>query len=170
MGHPERPRPGYDPPVPELRIATTPADLDLARALFREYERALDTACCFEGFERELSEIGTIYGPPGGCVLLAFENAEAVGCAALRPLGDGAAEMKRLYLRPAARGRGLGGALVVRLLAEARALGHARAVLETLPDRMEAAVALYDSLGFEEIPPYVRRPLPGALYLALPLR
>jgi GNAT superfamily N-acetyltransferase len=156
--------------VLEPRIARSPADLDLARSLFREYERALDSACCFEGFERELSEIGSLYGPPGGCVLLAFDGPEAVGCVALRPLGDGAAEMKRLYLRPEARGRGLGGALVVRLLAEARALGHARVVLETLPDRMEAAVALYQSLGFEEIPPYVHRPLPGALYLSLPLR
>jgi GNAT superfamily N-acetyltransferase len=156
--------------VPELRIAAAPTDLDLARRLFREYEQALDTACCFEGFERELSEIGTVYGPPGGCLVLALEAGEALGCVALRPAGGGAAEMKRLFLRPAARGRGLGGALVVRLLAEARALGHARVVLETLPDRMEAAVALYESLGFEEIPPYVRHPLPGARYLALSLR
>ncbi|HSN92020.1 MAG TPA: GNAT family N-acetyltransferase [Anaeromyxobacteraceae bacterium] len=155
--------------MPELRIAASPADLDLARSLFREYERAVDTACCFEGFERELAEMGAIYGPPGGCVLLALDGGEAVGCAALRPLGDGAAEMKRLYLRPAARGRGLGGALVVRLLAEARALGHAKVVLETLPGRMPEAVALYQSLGFEEIPPYVRRPLAGARYLALSL-
>ena len=154
----------------ELRIATSPADLDLARALFREYERALDTACCFEGFERELSEIGTVYGPPGGCIVLALDGSEAVGCAAVRPLGNGAAEMKRLFLRPAARGRGLGGAMVVRLLAEARALGHDKVRLETLPDRMREAVALYESLGFEEIPPYVRRPLPGARYMELPLR
>lgn len=153
----------------DLRVATTPEDLERARALFREYETAVDAACCFEGFERELSQIGAIYGPPGGCVLLAFEGGEAVGCAALRPLEGGGAELKRLWVRPSARGTGLGGALVLRLLAEARALGHRTVRLETLPDRMEAAVGLYRSLGFRETPPYLRRPVAGALYMALDL-
>lgn len=149
----------------ELRVALAAEDLDRARVLFRAYEAAVDAACCFAGFERELAELARVYGPPGGRLLLAMEGGEAVGCVALRPLGDGAGEVKRLFVLPAARGRGLGGALMVRLLAEAKAAGYRAVRLETLPDRMAPALAMYRALGAKEIAPYVRRPLADAVYL-----
>jgi putative acetyltransferase len=155
--------------VSEIRVASGPEDLERGRALFREYEAAVDAACCFEGFERELADLARLSAPPFGALLLAFAGGEAVGCAALRRLDGEAAELKRLYVRPAARGSGLGGALVVRALAEARAAGYRAVRLETLPDRMGAAVALYRGLGAREIAPYVRQPVIGAAYLEFEL-
>ncbi|MDH5223124.1 MAG: GNAT family N-acetyltransferase, partial [Betaproteobacteria bacterium] len=87
----------------ELRPARTGADLDAVRALFREYQAWVAEPCCFAGFERELAELPGEYGPPGGLLLLAHEDGAPAGCAALRRLEDGTAEMKRLYVRPAYR-------------------------------------------------------------------
>ena len=155
-----------------VRPAVSPADWDLARALFREYEREVDAACCFEGFEAELAAIDRRYAPPEGRLLLAFADGAPAGCAGLRRIADGVAEGRRLWLRPAYRGRGLGGALVLALLDEARLAGFRTFRLETLPGKMAVAAAMYRQLGFREIPPYVRRPVPGATYmeLALPAR
>lgn len=153
----------------EIRVAAGPDDLDRARALFREYEAAVDAAVCFEGFERELADLARLSTPPEGALLLAFADGEAVGCVALRRQSDGCAEMKRLFVRPSARRTGLGGALVVRLLAEARAAGYRAVRLETLPDRMGTALALYRALGAREIAPYVARPLADAAYLEFEL-
>lgn len=156
--------------VNQVRLAAFPADLEIARALFLDYQRAVDADACFEAFERELEELDRRYAPPEGRLLLAFDHGRPAGCAALRtPAGD-RAEACRLFVRADARGSGLGGALVLRLLEEARAAGYGRVVLETLPDRMGTAVALYRALGFHEIPPYVERPVPGAIYMELELR
>ncbi len=152
-----------------IRPAVSPADWDLARALFREYEREIDAACCFEGFEAELAAIDRRYAPPEGRLLLAFADGEPAGCAALRRLEDGSAEGRRLWIRPAFRGRGLGGALVLALLDEARLAGFGAFRLETLPGKMSAAAAMYRQLGFREIAPYVRKPVAGALYMELAL-
>lgn len=148
-----------------IRPATTADDRELARALFREYERNVDAAACFDGFERELAELDRLYAPPEGLLLLAFADGLPAGVVGLRRLPDGAAEMKRLYVPAPFRGRGLGGALVLRLLEAAREAGHGIVRLETLPERMGAAVALYRQLGFREIPAYVERPVAGALYM-----
>lgn len=150
-----------------IRPAATAADWDVARALFREYEREIDAACCFEGFEAELAAIDGRYAAPEGRLLLAFADGAPAGCAAFRRLEDGSAEGRRLWLRPAHRGRGLGGALVLALLDEARLAGFRTFRLETLPGKMSAAAELYRRLGFREIAPYVRRPVPGARYLEL---
>lgn len=153
--------------VASIRPATSPSDWEAARALFREYEREIDAACCFDGFERELAEIDRRYALPEGRLLLAREGNEPVGCAALRRLDDGVAEGRRLYLRPDARGHGLGGALVLALLDEAHVAGFRAIRIETLPGKMSAAAAMYRQLGFREIAPYVRKPVPGALYMEL---
>jgi GNAT superfamily N-acetyltransferase len=152
-----------------IRAAITPEDREAARALFREYERNVDAAACFEGFEKELGELDRLYAPPEGLLLLALVDGVPAGVVGLRRRDDGAAEVKRLYVRATARGHGLGGALVLRLVEAAREAGHRRLVLETLPARMATAVALYRGLGFREIPPYVGKPIAGALYLGLPL-
>jgi GNAT superfamily N-acetyltransferase len=156
--------------VAAIRPAVLPKDWETARALFRAYAQEVDAACCFEGFERELAELERRYAPPAGRLLLLEERGEAVGCAGFRLLGPGLAEGKRLWLRPSARGKGLGGALVLALLDEARTAGIRSFRLETLPGKMSEALALYRRLGFREIPPYVERPVAGALYLerALP--
>lgn len=153
-----------------IRPAVLPQDWDTARALFRAYEREIDAACCFEGFERELAELDRRYAAPEGRLLLVWSGGEAVGCAAFRVMEPGIAEGKRLYLRRSARGAGVGGALVVSLLEEARAAGVRAFRIETLPGKMSAAVAMYRGLRFREVPPWVKRPIVGALYLerALP--
>jgi GNAT superfamily N-acetyltransferase len=155
--------------VHAVRPASSPADWDLGRALFREYERDIDAAVCFEGFEKELADLERLYAPPEGRLLLAFHEGEPAGCGAFRRLEDGVVEGRRLFLRPRFRGEGLGGALLLGLLEEARRLGFRAFRLETLPGKMSAALALYRRLGFADIPPYVRRPIAGAAYMELAL-
>jgi ribosomal protein S18 acetylase RimI-like enzyme len=153
----------------EIRVATAEADFEAGRALFRAYERAVSAPACFAGFERELAELPRRYAPPEGLLLLALAGGVAVGCAGLRRMPDGAAEAKRLWVEPGARGRRLGAALVERLADEARRAGYRTLRLETLPHEMAAAVALYRRLGFREIPPYADPPVAGALYMERPL-
>jgi len=152
----------------EIDVASTAGEVATVRELFREYEASLGIDLCFQDFERELAELPGEYAPPRGTLLLASVGGTPAGCGALRPLDGGACEMKRLYVRPAFRGTGLGGALVARILADAARLGYRAVRLDTLPS-MEAAIALYRRLGFHEIPPYRYNPVPGALYLELPL-
>lgn len=142
--------------------------LDATRAIFREYANSLGVDLCFQNFEAELAQLPGDYAPPRGSLLLALVEGQVAGCCALRPLDDvdvpNASEMKRLYVRPAFRGRGLGRELAQAILDEALRLGYDSVLLDTLDD-MEAARALYEDLGFEEIAPYYHNPLPGAHYL-----
>lgn len=148
----------------EIRPATSPHDLARARELFAEYASSLPFDLSFQDFERELAELPGAYAPPSGALLLAVEAGEAAGCVALRALGPDVCEMKRLYVRPAHRGSGLGRRLVEEILREGRARGYARMRLDTVPG-MDAAIALYRACGFREIPPYRPNPVPGALFL-----
>jgi len=139
-------------------------DVELVRTLFREYADALGVDLSFQGFEEELAAL------PGGydAVLVARLGDEPAGCVGVRPLDAGICEMKRLYVRPVARGSGLGRALAEAVVARARDLGYARMRLDTLP-QMGAAQELYRSLGFVEIPPYRHNPVSGTTYLELRL-
>ena len=151
-----------------MRPAQSSADLDALRGLFREYEAWVAEPRCFAGFERELAELPGDYAPPRGLVLLALEDGAPAGCAALRRLESDAAEMKRLYLRPACRGHGLGRRLAVAIIAAARERGYRVLRLDTLP-MMSSARALYADLGFAPRGPYASEPTPGALFLELRL-
>jgi len=138
------------------------------RELFVEYESSVDSCLCFEGFEKELAGLPGEYAPPAGRLLLAFDGTKAAGCVALRKIEDGVCEMKRLYVRPAYRGQGMGKALAQAILQEARQAGYQRMRLDTLPS-MQEAVALYESLGFRRIGPYRENPAPGAINMELKL-
>jgi GNAT superfamily N-acetyltransferase len=142
--------------------------IEQARALFREYERWVDEPCCFAGFERELAELPGEYGPPAGCLLLAYESGTPAGCVALRRLEGANGEMKRLFVRPAYRDRGLGRRLAESVVRAARAAGCDALLLDTLP-KMAPAIALYGALGFVPRGPYAPAPTPGALFFELRL-
>jgi putative acetyltransferase len=143
--------------------------LENVRELFLEYATSLGFSLCFQGFGDELRDLPGMYAPPSGRLLLATDNGTAAGCVGIHALGDRIAEMKRLYVRPAFRGTGLGRTLAVRACDEARSCGYRAIRLDTIAGSMDAAIALYRSLGFREIPPYRENPIPGALYLEAPL-
>jgi putative acetyltransferase len=144
------------------------ADLDEIRHLFREYSTLVSEALCFQGFDEELAALPGAYAPPAGALLIAREGSAAAGCVALRRLDAGTGEMKRMYVREAWRGAGLGRRLAIAVIGEARTRGHARIVLDTLP-KLSAAIALYRDLGFRETEPYLASPTPGALCFELRL-
>jgi GNAT superfamily N-acetyltransferase len=149
--------------------AQTGEDIDAARGLFREYEAWLGLDLCFQNFEKELADLPGAYAPPAGRLLLAFEDDQLAGCVALRRLNDGACEMKRLFLRPRFHGKGRGRELAERIIDEARGAGYQQMRLDTLPEQMGKAIALYRSLGFKEIEPYYDNPVAGALFMELEL-
>jgi len=159
------------PPI-DLIVAQSPEELAGARALFQEYAEQLGVDLDFQHFEAELAELPGDYAAPRGTLLLARVDGELAGCCALRPIDDvdyaNAAEMKRLYVRKAFRGFGLGRQLAEAILEAALQIGYGCVLLDTLDD-MESARALYEDLGFEEIPPYYHNPLPGAHYLKVDL-
>ncbi len=160
------------PPQVSLTEPTTPEQMNFVREIFLEYAGSLSVDLCFQGFDLELQELPGEYAPPRGALLLAFVNHQVAGCCALRPLDSAdtpnASEMKRLYVRPAFRGLGLGRQLAEAVMDAARRHGYSSIFLDTL-DEMETARALYEDLGFEEIPPYYHNPLPGAHYLRVML-
>jgi len=159
-----------------LPADATQEDLELVRRLFREYAASLGFDLCFQGFEQELAGLPGEYAPPRGRLFLALAEepacgsleSRALGCVALKPFDPETCEMKRLYVPPAHRGRGVGRLLAERALAEARSIGYRRLRLDTIAT-MKEALGLYRSLGFHPIPAYRYNPIPGAIYLELDL-
>jgi GNAT superfamily N-acetyltransferase len=149
--------------------ARSDAEFSAARALLSEYAATLDVDLGFQGFTAELNALHTMYGPPGGCLLLARGAGDFLGCIGVRPLSTPDCEMKRLYVRPAARGGGIGRELVLAAIERARSMGYQRMLLDTLGG-MSAARALYSTLGFRETEPYCHNPIPGTTFMALDLR
>lgn len=151
----------------ELIQATLPQDIGEVRSLFLEYGSSLGFSLCFQSFDEELKSLPGAYDPPEGRLLLARCEGHAAGCIALRPLEPGICEMKRLYVRPADRGRSLGRMLVERLISEARAISYQRMRLDTIESAMKDAIALYRRMGFKEIAPYSTIPIETALWMEL---
>lgn len=156
--------------LPSITLST-PQDtreLGILRGLFSEYAHSLGVDLGFQNFEQELRDLPGEYAPPRGALLLAWVDGQAAGCCALRPLDTAdyanACEMKRLYVRPAFRKLGLGRQLSEAVLDAAQVQGYDHVLLDTLDD-MEAARALYEDLGFVDIPPYYHNPIAGAHYL-----
>jgi putative acetyltransferase len=149
--------------------AESPTQLAQARELFLEYAQSLGFSLCFQNFDKELAALPGDYAPPQGRLLLADYDAQLAGCVALHELEPGICEMKRLYLRPQFRGKGLGRALADRIIAEARQIGYQRMRLDTVEPVMKDAVAMYRRLGFREIAPYRANPIAGAMYMELQL-
>lgn len=190
-----RPLPLTSAPDVVLYRPETAHELAAARAIFLEYAQSLNFDLCFQSFDAELANLPGDYAEPRGALLLALVDAPAdaqvdlnddapllrrangqpafvAGCCALRALDDAdavnAAEMKRLYVRPRFRGLGLGRQLAEAILDCARGSGYSCVLLDTLDD-MESARAMYEDLGFYEIPPYYHNPIAGAHYLRVDL-
>ncbi len=152
----------------EIALAGSAEDFALARELIAEYAETPEVDRCIRDLEAELAGVSENYSLPGGWLWIASVGGEATGCAALRPLGDGAGEMKRLYVRPPFRGRKVGRALAETVIREAGGAGFGAVRLDTLPS-MRAAADLYLSMGFREIPPYGKGSPPGAIFMEIPL-
>ena len=149
--------------------AASPVQIAQARELFLEYASSLGFSLCFQNFDQELAELPGSYAPPDGRLLLAEYEGQLAGCVALHRLEPLICEMKRLYVRPQFRGKGLGRSLVDRVIAEARALGYRRMRLDTVEPVMKDAVAMYRRMGFREIAAYCNNPMAGTLYMELNL-
>ena len=153
----------------DLRQAESLEEILTIRELFLEYANSLGFSLCFQSFDHELESLPGDYAPPRGRLVLARHEGVAAGCVALHPLEEGICEMKRLYVRPQFRGRGLGKLLAEQIIREARALGYRQLRLDTVEPTMRAAVAMYRKMGFREVAPYRANPIEGALYMELTL-
>lgn len=151
-----------------LRIALASSSDDIAavRELLREYQAQVGVDLAYQDFEAELRRLPGAYASPHGRLLLARHDNAPVGCVALRDIGTGRAEMKRLFVRASGRGLGVAKALIAQLVEEARKAGYDEMVLDTLPS-MQAAQRLYEQCGFRDIPPYWASPVPGTRYLGI---
>jgi putative acetyltransferase len=149
--------------------AESPTQVAQARELFQEYAQSLGVNLCFQNFEQELAGLPGHYASPDGRLLLAEYDGQLAGCVALHKWDDGVCEMKRLYLRPSFRGKGLGRAIAEKIITDARSIGYQRMRLDTIEPLMKDAVEMYRKLGFREIAPYRPNPIAGAMYMELQL-
>ena len=157
--------------VVELVYIESGPELEEIRALFLEYARSLDFNLCFQSFDKELLELPGRYAPPEGRLILCRVNGTAAGCIAVKPLREaGLCEMKRLFVRPEFRGKGIGLKLATRLIEDASQIGYRAMRLDTIAGKMDSAIAMYRGLGFREIPPYYDNPVPNAAFFELTLR
>ena len=148
--------------------ATSAEEIAVIRRLFGEYADSLDVDLGYQGFAQELAGLPGAYAPPRGQLLLATDESGAAGCVALRPIDGQTCEMKRLFVRPERQGQGVGRMLAARVITEARSIGYATILLDTLPT-MQGALRLYESLGFVRRSPYFQTPIAGNVFMELRL-
>ncbi len=149
-------------------VKYTIEELEEVRNIFIEYAEFLQVDLCFQDFEKELQTLHQVYSPPQGCIILAKLNGKTLGCIALKPIGEGICEMKRLFVRSEGRGTGLGRKLVEELIRFAKESAYKSMKLDTVA-KLKEAIALYRSVGFVETAPYVYNPLSDVLYFELKL-
>lgn len=152
-----------------IRQATTSEDFEVIRKLFCEYAAELDFDLCFQNFDSELDNLPNHYLAAGGVVLLSEVDAMPVGCVGMRVVGPKTCEMKRLFVKPVYRRAGIGRALAIAIIDEARSRGFQTMLLDTLP-QMREAIALYRALGFRDVQPYYHNPICGAIFMELSLQ
>jgi putative acetyltransferase len=152
----------------KIVAAKTEAEIRQAHGLFEEYAQSLDFQLCFQNFQAELENLPGDYAPPAGCLLLAYYENNIAGCVAMRQLGEEICELKRMYVRPVYRRRGLGRKLAELIINNARQSGYRKIRLDTIATMTEA-IGLYRSLGFEEIDKYRDNPVAGARFFELDL-
>ncbi len=145
-------------------VISQSTELNIVQNLFAEYAAELNENLCFQSFDTELADPLKKYGPPAGSILLAYYNGQPAGCVALQPLPDKSCEMKRLFTRPNFRGIGVGEFLVAAIVANAKELGYATMVLDTL-QRLQPAIKLYEKFGFTNTSAYYKNPLPNVVYM-----
>jgi ribosomal protein S18 acetylase RimI-like enzyme len=149
--------------------ATTQVSIEYAKTLIREYAESLEFDLAFQNFDQEMDDFPGQYALPKGRLYIAMDENNPVGCVALRDLGDGICEMKRLYVRPSYRGRNVGRLLAETVIDAAGELGYDRMRLDTIPSMKQANV-LYKGLGFKEIAPYRFNPIESATFFELNLK
>lgn len=152
----------------EYRELTGNEKINEVRQLCREYANSLDIDLCFQDFEQELKELPGKYAPPDGIIILAEVDKQTAGCIALKKIGEGIGEMKRLYIRDAYRGLGISKTLIEMIICKAREIGYSYLRLDTL-STMERALKVYESFGFYEIGAYVYNPCESVHYMELKL-
>ena len=152
----------------EIIHVETKDQVSIVRELFLEYAKSLGFSLCFQDFDKELARLPGEYAPPDGRLFIALDDTDAIGCIALRKLDEGICEMKRLYVKPSCRGKGLGKLLVQTVIDEAVKIGYKKMRLDTVP-KMKEAIDLYRKIGFKEIKPYRENPIEGALYMEMEL-
>jgi GNAT superfamily N-acetyltransferase len=153
----------------KIAQATTKASIENTKKLIREYAESLEFDLGFQNFDREMDDFPGQYAAPTGGLYLAVDEKQPVGCVALRDLGSGVCEMKRLYVRPESRGKNIGRLLAETVIRAAKNLGYDLMRLDTIPS-MKQANMLYKVLGFKEIPPYRFNPIEGAIFFELNLK
>jgi len=153
----------------KLVYAESEKHLSYVRELFTEYAASLGFDLCFQNFDKELAKLPGEYAPPDGCLIIAIDGTQVVGCVALRKLVNDICEMKRLYVRPMFRGEGIGRELIKAIIDEAKKIGYTYMRLDTVPV-MKEAIALYRTMGFYEIEPYRYNPIEGAVFMELTLK
>lgn len=159
---------GVNQKIQLFYLANDPKRIDEVRLLIQEYASSLGLDLCFQNFDQEMTTLPGDYSPPTGALLLAEDQGKAVGCVAIKKISNEVCEMKRLYVRPNSRGKGVGKVLTETILQKARTFGYKRVRLDTLPS-MKEAVSMYVSMGFKPIEAYRYNPVEGTLYLELEL-
>ena len=148
----------------EIKLAQDDRDYKMGAELFREYAKSINIDLGFQKFEEELNKIHLQYGPPnGGLLLIKHTDGSYMGCVAIRKIDETAAELKRMFIKPEAQGKGLGRLLLNRALDLARLLHYEKVLLDTMPF-MESAIQLYKKMGFYEVEPYRYNPFEDALF------
>ena len=152
----------------KIKPIETDEDIENVRMLFREYASTLGFDLSFQGFNEEVDSLPGKYAPPDGCLLIAVGDHDILGCVALRKIEGDICEMKRLFVRPGHRGKGIGLKLAQAVISASRDIGYTRMRLDTISS-MKEAITLYRSLGFRHTKPYRYNPVPGAVFLELDL-